>query len=148
MTKAIVIISILLLLISSCSKSDSAKAPKIAPLKIDTSAYYTPTVRHTEYKGRYSVVIGVEIVEKQSKQSFIKLFNQYGFSGNGPSIEQVVLKNISRRKGSVNSEGEMFCIEFKNKNNFELFLKDIKQIEDISTLNIWLANASGQHYKE
>jgi hypothetical protein len=112
----------------------------------DLESYYPPVVdTDDEY---YAISILVEIDEKNGKQAFVKLFEKYGFSGNGPSIEQVIRKNTSFQDVEYNSEGDAFLMYARDKVHQTEIVNELKCIEDIKCLNKWLKNASWILIKE
>ncbi|GAB1263578.1 hypothetical protein [Aurantivibrio infirmus] len=113
---------------------------------VDLDKYYAPTVYSSlEY---FSISIPVEIAEKNGKLSFVKLFEKYGFSGNGQAIEQVVRKNIGGNVGEYDSEADAFYINAKDSSEYTELLTKIKCIEEIACLNKWLQNATSIIIKE
>lgn len=128
---------LLMLFITSCNKEKPT--PNI-------SQYYTPKV--LAMKEFLSIQIPVEIGEKNGKKSFVDLFELYGFSGNGPSIEQVVKKNINLKNVQFDSEGDVCIILVKKDNDFDNILQEVKCIEDINCLVKWLNKSFNMIYKE
>lgn len=98
--------------------------------------YYAPVVYgQAEY---LSISIPVEVDDKDGKKAFVKLFEKYGFSGNGPSIEQVVRTNNSFDNVEYGSEGDSFFMYVKDKADFDEILSKMKCIENTECLNRWL----------
>ena len=115
-------------------------------VSLDLEQYYPPTV-HSNAEFR-SISIPVEILDKDGKRSFIHLFEAYGFSGNGPSIEQVILFNVGRNAGELDSEGNAFYLYASDAESYHELLTDIQCVEKIICLNKWLINASSIIIKE
>lgn len=112
----------------------------------DPGQFYPPKVRALpEY---FSVSVIVEVDEKDGKKAFVKLFEKYGFSGNGPSIEQVIRKNIKLRNIEFDSEGGMFAAYTTDNAQYVEMVNAIKCIEDIKCLDKWLNNARWTLIKE
>jgi len=112
----------------------------------ELNGFYPPTVHSN--KQYFSISIPVEIAEKDVKQSFIHLFERYGFSGNGPSIEQVVMTYIGENAGQYDSEGDAFYIYTTDQISHANLLNKIKCIEKLECLNKWLQNANSIIIKE
>jgi hypothetical protein len=93
-------------------------------------------------------VIPVEIDERAGKKSFVKLFELYGFSGNGPSIEQVVKHNMPRIAGKFDSEGDAFVLTVLSRSDFEATRTELKCVEEVKCLASWLAGAKSILHKE
>lgn len=115
-------------------------------VSLDLEQYYPPTVYSNA--GFRSISIPVEILDKDGKRSFIHLFEVYGFSGNGSSIEQVILFNIGRNAGELDSEGDAFYLYSSDAESYHKLLADIQCVEKIVCLNTWLMNASSIIIKE
>jgi hypothetical protein len=112
----------------------------------DLDSYYPPEIDiDDEY---YSISILVEIDEKNGKKAFVKLFEKYGFSGNGPSIEQVIRKNTSFQDVEFNSEGDAFLMYARDKAHQAQIVNELKCIQDIQCLDKWLKKASWILLKE
>lgn len=108
--------------------------------------YYAPTI-YSEPR-YFSISIPVEIEKKGDKISFIELFNVYGFSGNGPSIEQVVKANINSEKLEYDSEGDTFVVYAPDHDSYILLLKELEAVKQIELLNGWLRKAAWVPIKE
>ena len=113
----------------------------------DLERYYAPKV-HSGTEAGYWINIPVEIDVKDGKESFISMFEQYGFSGNGPSIEQVVRKNVQLEGAFYDSEGDNFFVYFDDHADFQNGLNELRCIEDIHCLSAWLGKASSILIKE
>jgi hypothetical protein len=85
--------------------------------------------------------IPVEVEKKGDRASFVELFNVYGFSGNGPSIEQVVKANIQARNLRYDSEGDAFFVHVPDQETYLQVLKELEAVTRIESLNVWLRNA-------
>ena len=108
--------------------------------------YYPPKVDTLpEY---FSVSVSAEVDEKGGKKAFVNLFERYGFSGNGPSIEQVIRKNVKLKGVEYDSEGDMFSAYTTSKGQFEELVKSVKCIEEIKCLDDWLNKAKWALLKE
>ena len=118
-----------------------SKSPSVHP-----DEFYAPTIHSDEL--RLTLVVSVEIAERNSKRAFVKLFELYGFSGNGPSIEQVVRHNAPSLIATFDSEGDAFVLKASSKPHFEAALQKLKCLEDVNCLNTWLKNASSILMKE
>ena len=126
----------LVVLLASC-RQDVGQA--------ELKKYYPPTIySDTQY---LSISIPVEISEKGGRPSFVHLFEKYGFSGNGPAIEQVVRANLTA-SGEYDSEGDAFYVRAKKRGEYDYILTELRCIEDIECLNKWLDNASTILFKE
>lgn len=68
---------------------------------VDPSEFYAPKLYADETS--LTISIPVEIAGRDGKKSFVKLFELHGFSGNGPSIEQVVRRNVGDNIGMFES---------------------------------------------
>jgi hypothetical protein len=112
----------------------------------DLGLYYPPTLFLQSQ--HCSISIHVEIDKKGNKESFVKLFNIYGFSGNGPSIEQVVKANIKTKKLVYDSEGDTFLIHAPDQETYLRVLKELEAITRIELLNVWLRNTAWILIKE
>jgi hypothetical protein len=110
------------------------------------SAFYPPTVQAIPQY--LSVTIPVEIGKKGDRQSFVELFKVYGFSGNGPSIEQVVKANTKVAGITYDSEGDAFVALASDKESYGHFLKEIDAVAHVESLNAWLRRAAWTPIKE
>ena len=88
-----------------------------------------------------TLVVPVEIDKRAGKKSPVKLFELYGFSGNGPSIEQVVKHNAPHLAGKFDSEGDAFVLTLSNRSDFDAARATLKCVEDVKCLSSWLASA-------
>ena len=113
---------------------------------LDTSNYYPPTV-HADSQYR-SISIAVEIDKKGGKSSFVDLFRAYGFSGNGPAIEQVVKINIETKNLRYDSEGDAFVVVAADQESYLQAVREISEILKIETLNNWLRKSAWIPIKE
>ena len=112
----------------------------------DLSQFNTPEIlSDDEY---YSISIPVEIDDKNGKKAFVQLFEQYGFSGNGPSIEQIVRKNTKFSGVEFDSEGDCFLMYAQSREHQAEILNELKRIQNIDCLNSWLRKASWILIKE
>jgi len=112
----------------------------------DLGQYYPPTLYHdSQY---HSISIAVEIDKKRNKVSFVDLFNIYGFSGNGPSMEQVVKANLGTRNVEYDSEGDAFIVYAPNQETYVQVLKELEAVTRIESLNAWLRKAAWIPIKE
>lgn len=112
----------------------------------DLSQYYAPHINLIpEY---HTVSIPVEIAMKAGKQPFSKLFNIYGFSGNGPSIEQVVRANISVKNVAYDSEGDAFYVKAPDMETYLQVADELSSLHRLETLQSWLKNAAWILLKE
>lgn len=102
----------------------------------DHKQYYAPVV-YSDVE-HLSISVPVEIAEKEGKKAFVRLFEKYGFSGNGPAIEQVIRMNNSFDNVEYDSEGDSFFMYVNNKADFENVLAKVKCIENTECLNSWL----------
>lgn len=112
----------------------------------DVDSYYPPKIEIDEEYFGISII--VEIDEKNGKKPFVELFEKYGFSGNGPSIEQVIRKNTSFKGVEFNSEGDAFLMYAQDQAHQANIVSELKCIEDIHCLNKWLKKASWILVKE
>ncbi len=112
----------------------------------DLDLYYTPTL-HSESQ-YLSISIPVEIEKKGNQVSFVELFNVYGFSGNGPSMEQVVKANIKAKNLEYDSEGDAFLVYAPDQETYLHAMKDLEAVTRIESLNIWLRKAAWIPIKE
>lgn len=113
---------------------------------VNPNDYYAPKLLSDEKT--LAFVVPVEIEQRNKKKSFVKLFEIYGFSGNGPSIEQVVRYNAPNLKGSFDSEGDAFVLIASNKPDYESTLLQLKCLEDMKCLIDWLMQAKSIVLKE
>lgn len=112
----------------------------------DPNDYYAPTV--LSFPEYLTITIGAEIEEKNGKKAFTSLLNKYGFSGNGPSIEQVIARNTDIDNVQFDSEAGAFFMRASNEMNYEKALKSLKCIEDVECLDRWLKNSRWILFKE
>jgi hypothetical protein len=117
-----------------------------APVNANPNDFYAPKLLLDEE--RMTFVVPVEIDARDGKKSFVKLFELYGFSGNGPSIEQVIRHNVPGIGGSFDSEGDAFVLLASNKADFEDARAKLKCIENVECLSSWLARAQSLLFKE
>lgn len=111
----------------------------------DLERYYAPKI-YSNYQN-LSISIPVEITDKEGLVSFVRLFESYGFSGNGPAIEQVIKANLTA-SGRYDSEGDAFYVYAQSQGEYHHLLAELKCIEDIECLDRWLENASTILFKE
>ena len=110
-----------------------AKRAKINP---DLTKYYPPKIlSHAE---DLSIQVPVVIEPKDGKEAFVELFELYGFSGNGPSIAQVIRKNTNFKAVTYDCEGDCFLMYAKDSRQFVQIMDKLKCIENIECLNDWL----------
>jgi len=95
-----------------------------------------------------TLVVSVEIDSRDGKKSPAKLFEFYGFSGNGPSIEQVVKHNAPHLTGKFDSEGDAFVLTLSNRPDFDAARATLRCVEDVKCLASWLASARSILLKE
>ncbi|MBL0731207.1 hypothetical protein [Piscinibacter sp. HJYY11] len=131
-----VIVASISLLFGGCNAAVSA----------NPDDYYAPKLLSDEKL--LTFVIPVEIDERAGKKSFVKLFELYGFSGNGPSIEQVVKHNVPRIAGRFDSEGDAFVLIVSSRSDFEATRTKLRCVEDVKCLSNWLAGAKSILLKE
>lgn len=117
-----------------------------APVTVDTNNFYAPKLIADE--NLLILTVPVEIAERDGQKSFVKLFELYGFSGNGPSIEQVIKHNVPQIAGRFDSEGDAFSLTVSNKPDFEAMRTKLKCIEQVPCLATWLAEAKSILFKE
>ena len=108
--------------------------------------YYPPQIYSDETY--FSISIPVEIDLKDGKHSFVKIFNAYGFSGNGPSIEQVIKANIDFSPVEFDSEGDAFFMYAADREQYLIVLNEIRCIEKVSCLKKWVKKARWKLIKE
>ncbi len=113
---------------------------------VDPSGFYAPKL----YADENSLIISipVEIAERDGKKSFVKLFELHGFSGNGPSIEQVVRRNVGDDIGTFDSEGDAFVVRLANAAEFGVVRGKLKCVEEVTCLAGWLKNSDSILFKE
>lgn len=126
----------LLLSLAACSSNTS-----VVP-----SDFYAPTL-YTD-QATLTISIPVEIDDKNGKKSFVRLFEAYGFSGNGPSIEQVVKRNVAELPGTFDSEGDAFVLRVASQPSFDEAVSKLKCVEDVACLAGWLKQSSSIIVKE
>ena len=112
----------------------------------DMGLYYAPKM-YSEPK-YFSISIPVEIEKKGDKISFVELFHVYGFSGNGPSIEQVVKANIKTKQLEYDSEGDTFVVYALDQESYIQLLNELEAVKRIESLNGWLRKAAWMPIKE
>jgi hypothetical protein len=112
----------------------------------DLGGYYAPTL--LQVPQTLSISIPVEIEKKQGKASFVELFKVYGFSGNGPSIEQVVSANTKIRSVRYDSEGGAFVVIAPDQETYLQVLRELDAVTQVQTLNAWLRKAAWTPIKE
>ena len=117
-----------------------------APTNVNLDDYYAPKLLSDEVL--LTLVIPVEIDERNGKKSPVKLYELYGFSGNGPSIEQVVKHNAPRIAGKFDSEGDAFVLTVPNKSDFDAARATLRCVEEVKCLASWLASARSILVKE
>ena len=115
-------------------------------IQVNPSDYYAPKI--VAHDKLLTISIPVEVKERDGKKSFVKLFALYGFSGNGPSIEQVVRRNLSDVTADFNSEGDAFVMRVSNKTDYVSALQKLKCVEDVACLTTWLENSRSVLIKE
>jgi hypothetical protein len=128
--------SLALLLLSACGASVNA----------NPRDFYEPKLFADEE--HLILVVPVEIEARGGKKSFVRLFELYGFSGNGPSIEQVVKHNAPGIAGEFDSEGDAFVLRVASKAEFEAARVQLKCLEQVECLSSWLAEAKTILLKE
>lgn len=112
----------------------------------DITEYYPPIIYSDETY--FSITIPVEIDLKDGKRSFTELFNAYGFSGNGPSIEQVVRANTHFASVQFDSEGDAFVMYTSNEEQYLSILNELRCMEEIACLKKWVKTARWVLIKE
>ena len=122
---------------SGCNES------KFNPITFNT---YSPTIIKDDK--HLFIQIPVEIDKKNNKNPFSIILQKYGFSGNGPSIEQIIKFNISFKNAIYNSEGDCFRVEFKSLNELNEYFSLLKPIQDEEILHKWTFNAKNIILKE
>jgi hypothetical protein len=133
---SLLLVTATILLLSSCGRGSD----------IDPTQYYAPKLLVQD--DRLVIAIPVEVGEQDGKLSFVKLFEHYGFSGNGPSIEQVVRHNVLSTGAEFDSEGDAFLVRFSNKAEYMATLEKLRCMEDVHCLSTWLRSASSIFIKE
>jgi hypothetical protein len=116
------------------------------PSEIDETKFYAPKVFSQEEV--LTITIPVEVAAHAGKIAFVKLFEHYGFSGNGPAIEQVVRYNLPEMRAQFDSEGDAFFARFRDKREYLTALEKLQCMEDVKCLSTWLRNASAILLKE
>ncbi len=124
------------LLLAACSASVNA----------NPDDFYAPKLLSDP--AQRSIVIAVEVGDRGGKKSFVKLFELYGFSGNGPSIEQVIKRNAPDMVGSFDSEGAAFVFVASSPSGFESARAKLKCVEEMKCLASWLDAAKSIPFKE
>ncbi len=109
---------------------------------------YPPRIVVIDRPDVREIQIPVEIEKKNGKVSFIEIFRYYGFSGNGPSIEQVVRYNIRNLKAEYDSEGDCFRVMFSGKEDLDRYHDLLKTVLTEYGLHRWVYNARGITFKE
>jgi hypothetical protein len=117
-----------------------------APINANPNDFYAPKLLVNEE--RMTFVVPVEIDAREGKKSFVKLFELYGFSGNGPSIEQVIRHNVPSLAGSFDSEGDAFVLLASSRAEFDASRAKLNCIEKVECLSTWLAKAQTILIKE
>ena len=132
-------ITILVLLIpflESCSKMEE--------LAFD---FYCPNPYYFSSNSMHSISIPVKVEVINGVRSFVEVMKLYGFSGNGPSIEQVIRKNITL-PAEYDSEGEACVIYFKSRSQMSEFSNTLVNISNQSIFHSWVYNSRGVLIKE
>jgi hypothetical protein len=114
----------------------SITACKANTSSINPNDFYAPKVYSDQ--ATLTLSIPVEVGEKNGKKSFVKLFELYGFSGNGPAIEQVVKHNMTELSGTFDSEGDAFVVRVATPEKLKAALQKLKCVEDVMCLATWL----------
>jgi hypothetical protein len=135
--KAQILFASTALSIASCSANTSS---------INPNDFYAPKVYSDQ--ATLTISIPVEVGEKNGKKSFVKLFELYGFSGNGPSIEQVVKRNMTELSGTFDSEGDAFVVRVATSEQLKQALQKMKCVEDVKCLATWLKKSESICSKE
>ena len=125
------------LLLAACGASTS---------NINPTDFYAPKVYSDQ--ATLTISVPVEIGEKDGRKSFVNLFEAYGFSGNGPSIEQVVKRNMPNLNGAFDSEGDAFVVRVSTPEQLKEALQKLTCIEDVKCLTTWLKQAESIIGKE
>jgi hypothetical protein len=115
-------------------------------IRVDPTDFYSPTVRTQE--ASRTLMVDVAIERRDGKQSFVRLFELYGFSGNGPSIEQVIRRNVGAIQGRYESEGDMFAFTAETGQDFIEMSKQLECLREIPCLQSWLENSRSVIMKE
>jgi hypothetical protein len=113
---------------------------------VDPDEFYAPKLRVVDSAS--FIAIDVEIEQRGTKSSFIHLFEHYGFSGNGPAIEQVVRENLSGERGRFDSEGDVFFYQASDGADLAAVAHQLRCIEDVKCLQTWIRNARWTLMKE
>lgn len=113
---------------------------------INTNEFYAPKIYADE--ATLTISIPVEVGDKNGKKSFVKLFELYGFSGNGPSIEQVIKRNMAELTGTFDSEGDAFVVRVASTEKLKAALQKLKCVEDVKCLATWLKQSESISGKE
>lgn len=113
---------------------------------VNPSEFYAPKL----YADQTSLTISIPVViaERDGKKSFVKLFELHGFSGNGPSMEQIVRRNLGDNIGMFDSEGDAFVVRLANAAEFGAVLGKLKCVEEVTCLAGWLKNSESILFKE
>lgn len=109
---------------------------------------YPPRIVVMDSPGAHEIQIPVEIELKNGKQSFIEIFRYYGFSGNGPSIEQVIRYNLRYENAEYDSEGDCFRVVFSSKDDLDRYHLLLKPVTNEDGLHRWVYNARKIFFKE
>ena len=113
---------------------------------INPTDFYAPKVY--SHQATLTISVPVEVGEKNGKKSFVNLFEAYGFSGNGPSIEQVIKRNIPELNGTFDSEGDAFVVRVSTPEQLKEALLKLRCVEDVKCLATWLKHAESIIGKE
>lgn len=132
-------IPIILFLLVSCVNKDYRQE------RFNT---YPPRIISNDHDGIFTLQIPVETESKNGKPSFIEIFKYYGFSGNGPSIEQVIRYNLGSGNAEFDSEGDCFRVLFSSKGDMMRYYARLINIINEDDLHRWVYNARRIVFKE